>query len=73
MPWLEGISDAIGFVIGALLGFGLGRLLGFDVFAPGYDTASIIGIALVGVGGGGGLHIARAWRNARRRKDGKAG
>jgi ABC-type uncharacterized transport system permease subunit len=60
---LEGLSDAIGFVGGALLGFWLGRLFGFDVFANGYGDASIAGIVLVGLGGGAGLQVARRWRN----------
>jgi hypothetical protein len=60
--WLEGLSDAIGFVGGALLGFWVGRLLGLDIFAPGYGNASIGGIVLVGLGGGLGLQIARRWR-----------
>jgi len=60
---VEGLSDAIGFVGGALLGFWLGRLLGADVFAPGYGNASIAGIVLVGLGGGLGLQLARKWRN----------
>jgi hypothetical protein len=64
--WVEGVSDAIGFLVGALTGFGIGRALGFDMLAPGYDSASIIGIALVGVGGGAGLQLARAWRARRR-------
>ena len=34
-PLLEGISDAVGFVGGALLGFWAGRLLGWNVFASG--------------------------------------
>jgi len=64
-PWVEGVSDAIGFVVGALSGYAIGRLLGLDLFAPGYDTASIIGIVLVGIGGGAGLQAARAWRRRR--------
>ncbi|MEY4266984.1 MAG: hypothetical protein RIS90_1519 [Pseudomonadota bacterium] len=67
-PWVEGLADAIGFVGGALLGFWLGRLLGLDIFSPGYDTASIGGIVLVGLGGGLGLQLARRWQLARRRK-----
>ncbi len=59
---LEGVSDAVGFVTGALLGYGLGNLLGLDIFAPGYGNASIGGILLVGLGGGGGLQLARRWR-----------
>ena len=62
---LEGLSDAVGFVGGALAGYGLGLLLGLDIFAPGYDAASIAGIALVGLGGGLGLHLARHWRAGR--------
>jgi hypothetical protein len=60
--WLEGLSDAIGFVGGALLGFWVGRLLGLDIFAPGYGNSSIGAIVLVGIGGGLGLQIARRWR-----------
>jgi hypothetical protein len=60
--WLEGLSDAIGFVGGALLGFWAGRLLGLDVFSPGYGNAAIGGILLVGLGGGVGLQLARRWQ-----------
>jgi hypothetical protein len=63
--WLEGLSDAIGFVGGALLGFWVGRWLGLDIFAPGYGNASLGGIVLVGVGGGLGLQLARRWRSVR--------
>ena len=64
-PLLEGVSDAVGFVGGALLGFWGGRLLGFDIFATGYGTASIVGIVMVGFGGGLGLQVARRWRASR--------
>lgn len=63
IPWKEGVADAVGFVVGALCGFGLGQLLGADVFAPGYETSTIIGIALTGFGGGAGLQLARFWRS----------
>jgi len=59
---IEGLSDAVGFVGGALAGFWLGRVLGFDIFAEGYNNASIFGIVLVGLGGGLGLQLARRWR-----------
>ncbi len=59
---LEGLSDAVGFVAGALLGYGLGHVLGLDIFTPGYGNASMGGIVLVGLGGGGGLTLARRWR-----------
>jgi len=63
--WLEGVSDAIGFLGGALLGFWAGRLLGLDIFADGYGNAALGGIVLVGLGGGLGLQLARRWRRAR--------
>jgi hypothetical protein len=67
--WIEGVSDAVGFLSGALLGFWLGRLLGLDIFAPGYGNASIAAILLVGLGGGLGLQGARRWRSAQTKKD----
>lgn len=68
---LEGLSDAIGFVGGALLGYWAGRWFDLDIFAPGYGNASIAGIVLVGLGGGLGLQLARRWRARTRapRKD----
>jgi hypothetical protein len=59
---IEGLSDAIGFIGGALLGFWIGRLFGLNIFDPGYDNASIAAIVLVGLGGGIGLQLARRWR-----------
>ena len=58
----EGLSDAVGFVGGALLGFWLGRLMGWNIFAAGYGNDSIGGIVLVGLGGGLGLQLARRWQ-----------
>lgn len=65
---VEGLSDAIGFVGGALLAFWIARLVGFDLFAPGYGMAAIVGIVMVGLGGGLGLQLARRWRASRRDK-----
>lgn len=62
---LEGLTDAIGFVGGALLGFWLGRLLGFDIFAPGYSNSTLVGIVMCGLGGGLGVQLARRWRRGR--------
>ena len=59
---LEGISDALGFIGGALAGFWVGRLLGWNIFAAGYGNESIGGIVLVGLGGGLGLQLARRWQ-----------
>jgi hypothetical protein len=59
--WL-GLAQACGFVIGALLGRWLGMVLGFDAFgASGYDGPAMLGIALIGLGGGGGVQLGRAW------------
>jgi hypothetical protein len=59
---IEGLTDAIGFVVGALLGYGLGIAFGLNLFAEGYGTGSIVAIALVGIGGGMGLQAARRFR-----------
>ena len=59
---VEGLTDAVGFVVGALLGYGLGQLLGLELFAEGYSAGSIVAIALIGLGGGMGLQAARHLR-----------
>ena len=64
---LEGVSDAVGFIGGALAAYWLGQFLGWDIFSEGYSGTSIGAIALVGLGGGGGLQLARLWRS--RQKD----
>jgi hypothetical protein len=64
----QGLVDALGFVGGALAGMFVGRAFGLDIFAPGYDNASIGGILLCGLGGGAGLQLAR-WALAKTRKD----
>ena len=68
---VEGLSDAVGFVGGALLVFLVGSLLGLDIFSEGYDSASIFAILLVGLGGGLGLQLARGSqkRNQEKPKD----
>ena len=59
---IEGLTDALGFVVGALLGYGLGVAFGLNLFAEGYGTGSIVAILLVGIGGGMGLQAARHFR-----------
>jgi hypothetical protein len=61
---VEGLSDAVGFVGGALIAYWLGKMAGFDPFAEGYGGSSIGGIVLAGLGGLG-LQGARRWRRAR--------
>ena len=59
---LLGALQAAGFVVGALLGREAGTTLGFDAFGPGgFDTRAMIGIALIGLGGGAGVQLARRW------------
>ena len=68
---LEGLSDAVGFIGGALIGFWISRFFGFDIFTEGYDNSAIAGILFVGVGGGLGLQLARRWRRAQEKKRSK--
>jgi hypothetical protein len=65
---MDGITDALGFVGGALAGMFVARAFGLDIFAPGYDSASIGGIVLCGLGGGLGLQLAR-WARAKAGKN----
>jgi hypothetical protein len=60
----QGISDAVGFVGGALAGYWLSQFMGWDLFADGYGSTSIMGILAVGLSGGAGLHVARFWQKA---------
>jgi len=62
-PLLEGLTDAVGFIVGALLGYGLGVALDLNLFAEGYGTGSVIAILFVGLGGGMGLQAARYIRD----------
>ena len=59
---LQGVSEAVCFMLGALAGYGLTLALGMDIFADGYSGSSIVGIVIVGLAGGAGLHLARIWR-----------
>ena len=55
----EGLTDAVGFFVGALAAAMLARAIGFDFLAPGYGLTVIIGLLMVGLGGGAGLQAAR--------------
>lgn len=65
----EGVSDAVGFVGGALAGYWLASSLGFDAFAPGYGLESIAGIVAITLGSGTGLRLARRWRASQSSED----
>ena len=64
-PWVVGISDAIGFVIGAQCGLWLGAWLGFDAFEAGLTNNALVGILLLAIGGGLGLQVSSRWRAKR--------
>ena len=58
--FLLGLAQAVGFLVGAVLGRFAGLWLGWDAFGTeGYSTRAMLGIALVGLGGGGGVQLAR--------------
>ena len=64
---VEGLSDAAGFVLGALAGWLLGRLLGFDALAGGpWDGRATICLVFVLLGCGAGKWAANRWRASRR-------
>ena len=67
-PWLVGISDALGFVIGAQCGLWLGSWLGFDAFEAGLTNNALVGILLLALGGGLGLQLSSRWRVRRARR-----
>ena len=58
----SGLVDAAGFLLGTSAGALLAKFAGFDFLnRPGYDTSVLIGIAMVGLGGGLGVKLARTW------------
>ena len=59
----EGLSDAAGFVGGALAGWLVGRWLGFDAMASGaWDGRATVGLVFVLAGCGVGKWAAKRWR-----------
>ena len=58
----DGLADAAGCLIGALLGLGAGRLLGLELPAGSFSNSSLIGIALIVLGASMGVRLARHWR-----------
>jgi hypothetical protein len=67
-PWIVGISDALGFVVGAQCGLWLGAWLGFDAFEAGLTNNALVGILLLALGGGLGLQLSSRWRVRRARR-----
>ncbi len=65
---LEGLADAVGFVLGALAGWSLGKLLGFDfIGTPGYGGGAMVGLVFIVLGCGVGKWLARQWLAQQRR------
>ena len=59
----EGLTDFIGFAVGAFLCYWVGTLLGFNMAVAGNTSnAGIIGVVVMLIGGGFGLKIARQLR-----------
>ena len=57
---LEGLADALGFVIGGIAGWQLGLALGFDfVTGQGWGGAQIVGLVLIVAGCGVGRWVFR--------------
>ena len=69
----EGVVDALGFVIGALIGWQVGKALGYDVLdSAGADTRNALGWILLLAGCGAGKWASlrwRAWQAAKRGAD----
>lgn len=62
-----GLTDAVGFVGGALAGWGVGRFFGFDfVHATSYDARALVGLMFILAGLGLGKAAAQRVRRARR-------
>ena len=64
----EGLTDAIGFVLGALIAYGAAKLVGLDPLAEGSGTGTLFAIIAVGIGGGVGVRLARLVRAAHFKK-----
>ena len=59
----EGLVDAVGFVVGALIGWQVGKALGYDVLASGNaDTRNVVGWILLLAGCGAGKWASLRWR-----------
>ena len=57
----DGLADAAGCLVGALLGLGAGQLLGLELPAGSFSNSSLIGIALIVLGASMGVRLARRW------------
>ena len=62
----KALTDAVGFVGGALAGYWLARMAGIDALRDLPSNAGVLAIAAIGLCGGIGLGAARRWRESRR-------
>ncbi len=72
----DGLTDAIGFVGGAVIGWQAGKALGYDVLASANpDSPNAVGWILLLAGCGAGKWASLRWRarQAAKRADGDAG
>ena len=58
----DGLADAAGCLVGAMLGLGVGQLVGLDLPAGSFSNSSLIGIALIVLAASFGVRLARHWR-----------
>ena len=59
----EGVVDAVGFVVGAVIGWQAGKALGYDVLASGSTEArNAVGWILLLAGCGAGKWASMRWR-----------
>jgi hypothetical protein len=66
---LEGVTDALGFVLGALAGWWLGQVFGFDFIGiPGYGARALVGLVFIMLGCGAGRWLSRRVRASMTRR-----
>ena len=59
----DGLADAAGCLVGAMLGLGVGQLIGLDLPAGSFSNSSLIGIALIVLAASFGVRLARHLRS----------
>ena len=62
---VEGITDAVGVLLGGFAGLVAGWLLGLDINDPNLGNSALFGIALIVLGAAAGLRAARRVKSRR--------
>ena len=66
---IDGLTDAVCFVGGAVIGWQVGKALGYDVLASGnQDSRNVVGWILLLAGCGAGIWASLRWRAAQAAK-----